>query len=303
MFSEEPMFWQLAERRIPLGKNVNLGVHTPLFMGIVNITPDSFSDGGRFFEKNAALEHALKLHEDGADFLDIGGESTRPGSDPVSEKEELARVVPLVGALNEHFNHHCSGSESRSRPVISVDTSKASVARESLAAGAEVINDISSLRYDPQMLPILQESGAGICVMHMQGNPKTMQVQPQYPNDDPLPELLAFLRERVDFLVSHGVDRSRIAVDPGLGFGKTLRHNLRLVQEAAHLHELNCPVLVGHSRKRFLGELLGNAELDRDSATVLVSLFLAARNTHILRVHNVAAHRQAFDLLRQLGKI
>lgn len=257
-------------------------------MGIVNVTPDSFSDGGRFFDTQTAIEHAIQLGHDGADILDIGGESTRPGSDPVDAEEELRRVVPVVAALREYFSQQFS-IQKNGGPIISVDTTKAVVAKAVLDAGADIINDVSSLA-DPDMLHVLQNSVAKICVMHAQGTPKTMQIQPQYPNDDPVPVVLEFLRERVDFLVNSGVSRDRIIVDPGIGFGKTLEHNMRLIRDMEKFHELGCPILVGHSRKRFLAGISD----DRNAATLTVSRQLARQGVAILRVHDVKEHVKMF---------
>ncbi len=261
-------------------------------MGILNVTPDSFSDGGRFFDFRRAVDHGLELARDGAAILDVGGESTRPGSEPITTEEELRRVVPVVAALAEHFareNH-----SEKSSPVISVDTQKAIVAREALAAGAEMLNDVSALRFDPEMLEVVLESQTAVCLMHMQGEPRTMQIAPAYAGDDPLPEICEFLRERRDFLIRAGADPSRIVLDPGLGFGKTAAHNERLVQNIAELQRLGQPLLVGHSRKRFLDRSGNDSPSERDAATLELSLRLARSGVRILRVHNVAVHRAAF---------
>lgn len=265
---------------------LNLSTH-PLLMGIVNVTPDSFSDGGCFFETQRAIEHGIRLAEEGADIIDVGGESTRPGSDPVDAEEELRRIVPVVSILYEHF------SRQKNAPVISIDTTKAVVAKAALNAGAEIINDVSALT-DPRMLGVLLGSGAGICVMHSQGTPKTMQDCPEYPNGNPVPVVLEFLRERIRFLESHGVTRERIAVDPGIGFGKTFEHNMRLLQEMETFHELGCPVLVGHSRKRFLARILGDPHLNRTEATISVSRQLIRQGVAVLRAHDIKEH---IDLL------
>ncbi|MCE9607161.1 MAG: dihydropteroate synthase [Planctomycetia bacterium] len=257
-------------------------------MGIVNVTPDSFSDGGRFASTSAAIEQAMRLIDEGADILDIGGESTRPYAVPVDADEELRRVLDVVGEVAH-----------RTTVPISIDTSKARVAREALAAGAEIINDVTGLEGDPAMLDVAAESGAGICAMHMQGTPQTMQIAPHY--TDVVAEIHAYLRARRDHLTSAGIAPERIALDPGIGFGKTHEHNLTLVAHCRRFLDLGCPLLVGHSRKGFIGKVLAaeNAawrESGRTYGTLGVSLALAAQGVHILRVHDVAATRQALAL-------
>jgi len=268
--------WKLRSRRLSVGK-------IPLLMGIINVTPDSFSDGGRFFEPDAAIEHGQQLAAAGADILDVGGQSSRPGSRPVEPDEELRRVAPVVAAL----------CRQTSLPV-SIDTSRAIVAREALAAGAEAINDVTALGGDADMLRLAADSAAGVCAMHMQGTPQTMQRDPAY--DDVVEDVLAYLRRRRDALEAAGVERDRIALDPGIGFGKTTEHNLTLLANARRFHELGTPVLVGHSRKRFIGEVLGDASADRTAGTIGVALSLARQGVQILRVHDVAAVRQALLL-------
>ncbi len=259
-------------------------------MGIVNVTPDSFSDGGRFFDPEDAVEHGLRLVEEGADLLDIGGESTRPGSAPVELQEELRRVMPVLGQLRQ-----------KTGAPISIDTTKAIVARHALNAGAEIINDVTGLESDPAMLPLAAEAGAGVCVMHAQGTPRTMQERPTYV--DVVAEVLEYLRRRRDALLAAGIPRDRIAVDPGIGFGKTAGHNLQLLSSARQFHGLGCPVLFGHSRKRFLGETEKGtgAPADRTAGTIGVALALARQGVQILRVHDVAAVRQALVLFRASG--
>ena len=210
-------------------------------MGIVNVTPDSFSDGGKFLDPAAAIEHATQLVADGADLIDIGGESTRPYSKPVSEQEELDRVLPVVEAV-------C-------RPVsipVSIDTSKATIAQAAVELGAEIINDVTALAGDPHMLEVARRSGAGICIMHMQGTPATMQEHPHYQNV--VREVFGFLQNRRDEFIAAGIDPHRICIDPGIGFGKSPQHNIELLRNSWRLHELQCPVLVGHSRKSFLSQ-------------------------------------------------
>ncbi len=273
--------WQLRTRSIAFSR-------VPRLMGIINVTPDSFSDGGGTFDAAKAIEHGLRLVEAGADLLDIGGESTRPGAEPVSANEELRRVLPVVEALFENAG-----------VPISVDTSKASVARESLAAGAELINDVTACLGDPAMIPLLVETACGVCLMHMQGTPATMQQSPAYANV--VDDVFDFLCRRRDALEAAGIDRSRIAVDPGIGFGKTLAHNLDLMRGAARFSELGCPVLVGHSRKRFIGAVLGDDTVDRTAGTVGAALALARHGVHVLRVHDVAEVRQSLQLFGACG--
>jgi dihydropteroate synthase len=260
----------------------------PLLMGIVNVTPDSFSDGGRYFDADRAVAQALQLVADGADLLDIGGESTRPYSDPVSTEEELRRVVPVIRKLAANTN-----------VPISIDTSKAAVARAAIDAGAEIINDVTGLAADPEMIPLAVQTNVGVCAMHMQGTPQTMQDNPTYA--DVVGEILDYLRQRRDSLVAAGLDRERICLDPGIGFGKTHEHNITLMQNCWRFHELGCPLLVGHSRKGFLAKLIGNKEADRTNATVGASLSLAVQGVQILRVHDVRAVREALIAFEATG--
>ncbi len=257
-------------------------------MGIVNVTPDSFSDGGHFFDYRAAIEQGLRLAKQGADILDIGGESTRPYSSPVELAEELRRVMPVVEAL----------SEQTSVP-LSIDTSKAEVARRAVAAGADVINDVTGFEGDPEMISVAIESAAGLCAMHMQGTPVTMQDNPTY--GDVVVEIHEYLRQRRDALLADGIDAARICLDPGIGFGKTHEHNLTLAANCWRFHELGCPLLVGHSRKGFIGKVLGDKTADRTAGTIGVSLALARQGVQILRVHDVAAVRQALLLFEASG--
>jgi dihydropteroate synthase len=252
----------------------------PKLMGIVNVTPDSFSDGGKFDSTDSAVKQALRLVESGADILDIGGESTRPYSAPVGLDEELRRVVPVVERL----------VEATSVPV-SIDTSKSRVARECLAAGAQIINDVTGLEGDPEMLSVAVEMEAGVCAMHMQGNPQTMQDAPAY--TDVVAEIHQYLADRRDTLLSAGVDKDRICLDPGIGFGKTHQHNLTLMACCGAFHDLECPLLVGHSRKGFLAKLLGNKELPRDAATAGAAASLARMGIHVIRVHDIQTVRDA----------
>jgi dihydropteroate synthase len=257
-------------------------------MGILNVTPDSFSDGGKLADVQAAVEHGLRLAAEGADILDVGGESTRPYSQPVSTREEIERVLPVIAALVP-----------RVLISISIDTSKADVAREAIAAGAEIINDVTALQGDPQMLEVARASRAGLCVMHMRGTPQTMQDNPTY--DDVVGDVFDFLRQRRDALVASGIELARIAIDPGIGFGKTHEHNLALLAHCHRFHGLCCPVLVGHSRKAFIGKVIGDKTADAGAGTIGVSLALANQGVQILRVHDVAAVRQALLLYEAAG--
>ena len=268
--------WQLRTRTLHFGAR-------PLLMGIVNVTPDSFSDGGRWFDPQAAIAHALQLAEDGADILDIGAESTRPYAEPVPVDEELRRVLPVMEAVCRQVT-----------VPVSIDTSKARVAHEAIAAGAEIINDISGLTVDPAMPATAAEATAGVCAMHMQGTPQTMQDNPQY--EDIVAEIYDYLAARRDALLAAGIAVERICLDPGIGFGKTHEHNLTLLANCWRFHALGCPLLLGPSRKGFIGKVLGDKEADRTQGTIGVCLALAHQGVQILRVHDVAAVRQALLL-------
>ena len=274
-------YWQLRTRRLEFGP-------IPLLMGIVNVTPDSFYDGGKYFDPKAAVDHALQLVAEGADLLDIGGESTRPYATPVPLAEELRRVIPVVAEVASQVD-----------VPISIDTYKAQVAREAITAGAEVVNDITALRGDPEMLAVVAESGAGVCLMHMQGTPQTMQDAPCY--KDVLREVRDFLACVRDRTVAAGVSADRIALDPGIGFGKRLEHNLALLRGMETFHQLGCPLLVGPSRKRFIGELAGDMQADRLPGTIATVLSLAMKGVQIIRVHDVGAVRQALRVFAALG--
>jgi dihydropteroate synthase len=262
----------------------------PRVMGILNVTPDSFSDGGRYDGFRPAVDRALQLQADGADLIDIGGESTRPYSTPVTAAEELRRVIPVLERLQEEL-----------RVPVSIDTSKAAVAREALAAGAEVINDITGLGGDPEMLPLAIASGAGVCAMHMQGTPQTMQDRPQY--DDVVADIFHWLAERRDRLEAEGLDPARLCLDPGIGFGKSHQHNLTLMAGCHRFHALGRPLLVGHSRKGFIGKLLGDPAADRTLGTVGAALALAAQGVQVIRVHDVRPLRDALALFEASGGI
>jgi dihydropteroate synthase len=264
------------------GKALELGRRT-LVMGILNITPDSFSDGGRFADYERALARAFELISAGADILDVGGESTRPGSNPVPLPVELERVIPIIRAVRES-----------SGIPISIDTNKSEVALQSLAAGADIINDVSALRFDPGMARAAAESGAPVILMHMLGAPRTMQIDPVY--ESVLSQITAFLEERMKFAVQNGIERSQIIVDPGIGFGKTVTHNLKIIRDLDSFSCMDRPIMLGASRKRFIGKILGRSEDERELGTAVVNAFCIAAGAHIIRVHDVAFHREAVDL-------
>lgn len=255
-----------------------------LIMGVLNVTPDSFSDGGSYFDPAAALSHARELIADGADIIDVGGESTRPGSDPVSAEEEIRRVCPVIRAIR-----------AESDVLISIDTSKALVAEEAGKAGADIINDVTGLAGDPAMPEVAARSGAGIALMHMQGEPRTMQVAPHY--EDVVTEVREFLRQRISLALSYGMAAERLAIDPGIGFGKTQEHNLALLRETGRFAELDRPVLIGVSRKSFLGRITGSAAMeDRAWPAVAVTSFCREAGAHIFRVHEPKPHREALRM-------
>lgn len=253
----------------------------PRIMGIVNVTPDSFSDGGRYLETAAAVRQGQQLVADGAAVLDIGGESTRPGADPVSEEEELRRVIPVIAAL-----------ASSVKVPLSIDTMKARVAREALQAGASIVNDVSGLLADPLMESVCVASNCGVIVMHMNGTPQTMQLNPHY--SDVVAEVRSFFESRLRDLVAAGIASERIMFDPGIGFGKTAEHNLQLLSHVNQLRVGHRPLLIGHSRKRFLKLLLGREVDERSSGTLGVALALAAQGVDLIRVHDVASLRDTF---------
>jgi dihydropteroate synthase len=257
-------------------------------MGIINVTPDSFSDGGRFLDPTVAVNHALQLVAEGADILDIGGESTRPYSDIVATDEELRRVLPVIERVAPQID-----------APISIDTSKATIARAAIDAGAEIINDITGLQGDPGMLDTALETSAAVCAMHMQGTPQTMQDNPQY--GDVVAEIYEYLQERRDALIKAGIERERICLDPGIGFGKTHEHNVTLMASCRTFLSLGCPILVGHSRKGFLGKLIGDKEADRTHTSVGAALALAVQGVQIIRVHDVRATREALIAFEACG--
>ncbi len=257
---------------------------TPLIMGILNVTPDSFSDGGNYYTVQAAVDRAKQLEDAGADMIDIGGESTRPYSQPVDQADEVQRIAPVLERLQGAISI-----------PISIDTTKASVARIAIDLGAKIINDVSGLEADEQMIDVARETQAGICAMHRQGTPQNMQDNPSYENCTL--EILEYLRQRDTSLTKAGIAPERICLDPGIGFGKSHQHNLELIRSVGLFHQLGRPLLVGHSRKGFIGKILGDKDLGRDYGTLGVSFTLQVQGVQILRVHDVAGHVQAFRLL------
>jgi dihydropteroate synthase len=257
-------------------------------MGVVNVTPDSFSDGGLYLDMRAAVAYARGLIEEGAAIVDVGGESTRPGSEGVSVDEELRRVEPVLERLQDL--------------PVSIDTSKAEVARRAVALGAVMVNDVTALRTDPELAGVVADSGTYLCLMHMLGEPRTMQDDPRY--DDVVSEVAAFLEERLSFAVDAGIPEERICVDPGIGFGKTVEHNLELVARLDEIVALGRPVVVGASRKRFLGRVLGDPEALTGpvAAGVAVAVLAFERGASIFRVHDVREHVQALTAAQALER-
>src|SRR5918997_1110711 len=254
----------------------------PAVVGILNITPDSFSDGGEFFDPGAAAEHAATMLDEGADILDVGGESTRPGSDPVSQEEEVRRVVPVLKRI----------LSVRPEAVISIDTYRSGTATAALEAGASLVNDVTALRGDPRMASVIQEAACPVILMHMQGEPKTMQKEPHY--EDVVGEVRDFLAERTEYAVAAGVRPENVIVDPGIGFGKNLEHNLALLRNLDAIVDLGFPVLIGASRKSFIERITGVQEpKDRVSGTLATSVLAYERGATFFRVHDVRANREA----------
>ncbi len=279
--SHPSMIWDLGRRRLTIHRR-------PIVMGILNVTPDSFSDGGAHTQTDHAIAVALRMQADGADIIDIGGESTRPYSDPVSADEECRRVIPVIEGLANEL-----------AIPISIDTSKAVVATRAVAAGAEIINDVTGLEGDPEMLRCAVETGVGVCVMHMQGTPQTMQDNPSY--DDVVGEIEQYLVQRREFCLRAGIRRDRICLDPGIGFGKTHAHNLELLRATRRFASLGSPILIGHSRKGFIAKLIGNKQADRTAGTLGVSLAVARAGAHVIRVHDVKATVDGLTLFEAAG--
>jgi dihydropteroate synthase len=275
----QPVILRCADRTLDLSR--------PVVMGVLNVTPDSFSDGGRFFSVGAAVEHGLRLAEEGAALIDVGGESTRPGSEPVDVAEELRRVIPVIERLR-----------AASTAVISVDTSKPEVMRAAAGAGAGMINDVRALR-EPGALGAAAASGCAVCLMHMQGEPRTMQRAPSYV--DVVGEVRAFLGARVAESIASGLDPERLAVDPGFGFGKTLEHNLTLLRRLGELSADGRPVVVGLSRKSMVGTITGQAAGERSYGSVALAVIAALNSARIIRAHDVAATVEALKVAAAAG--
>jgi dihydropteroate synthase len=274
------MIWKLRHRSVNLSR-------TGLIMGVLNVTPDSFSDGGQFVDQEAAFCHAVRMVAEGAAILDVGGESSRPGSEPVAVEEELRRVIPVIQRIRAEFPDL----------LLSIDTYKAETARQALAAGADILNDISALRADREMIDVLQQSESGVILMHMRGTPKTMQIDPHY--QDVVGEVFEFLRSRRDELVRQGIDPARIAIDPGYGFGKRVQDNVELVRQLGRFAELGQPIVVGISRKSMIAHLLGDPKLrpkDRMWPTVALTSMLREKGAQIFRVHDVRPNLEALRM-------
>lgn len=284
-FPNRATSWQLKDATLHFGS-------VPVLMGIVNVTPDSFSDGGKFDSIEHAVEHAMRLVAEGAGILDIGGESTRPNADPVSEGEELRRVVRVVQSLAEQTD--CP---------ISIDTSKAKVAQEAVAAGAQIINDVTGLEGDPRMLEVALATECGVCAMHMRGTPKTMLSERNLQYDDVVEDVFDYLKSRRNALLAAGMDPQRICLDPGIGFAKSHQQNLTLLADLGRYHDLGVPLLVGHSKKGFLAKILGNPDAERTYATVGVCMSLAALGIQVIRVHDVLPANQALRSFAAVGGI
>jgi dihydropteroate synthase len=274
--------WHLRDRVLSIGNR-------PLVMGIVNVTPDSFSDGGKYATVEAGVRHGLELIEQGADLLDIGGESTRPGAVPVILEEELARVVPVVRAL-----------AAQTQMPLSVDTAKAEVARQCLEAGAHIVNDVTALTGDPAMAEVVRSNGAGVVLMHMQGTPATMQIDPRY--EEVVADVRRFLADRIEAVHSQGIPHEKIVVDPGIGFGKTREHNLTLLARLEVFQVLGRPVCLGVSRKGFLGKLLDRPVEDRLAGALAAVCFAMSRNAvQVVRVHDVREMKDAVAVFDVIG--
>jgi dihydropteroate synthase len=275
------MIWQIGDRAIDLSQH-------SIIMGVLNVTPDSFSDGGEFFTTEKAVEHGIRMATDGAQIIDVGGESTRPGAAPVSASEELARVRPVIARLREKIP-----------ALISIDTTKAAVARGALEAGASIINDVTGGRADPEMMQLAAEKKAAFIVMHMQRTPQTMQANPHY--DDVVTEVTDFFRQQYARALECGIDSMAIAFDPGIGFGKTVEHNLELLANLPRLRVHDRPIVVGVSRKSSLGQMIGSTEMsDRLAPTIAFTAMLRERGANVLRVHDVKENAAALRVTERL---
>ncbi|NIO48175.1 MAG: dihydropteroate synthase [Candidatus Aminicenantes bacterium] len=261
------------------GKKYILGQGTWI-MGVINITPDSFSDGGLYFDKDKAVARGLQLREEGSDIIDIGGESTRPGSEPITEEEELRRVIPVISALRK-----------KTDSLISIDTTKSEVARAALDAGADMINDISSSSFDPKTFSLAAQHGAPVILMHMKGIPRNMQINPFYENV--LLEVRSFLKEKIEVAQAAGIKKEKIIIDPGIGFGKRHKDNLVLIKNLHYFKDLDRPILIGISRKSFIGKILNSPPQQRLEGTIASAVLSIMHGAHILRVHDVASVKKA----------
>ncbi len=260
----------------------------PLVMGVVNVTPDSFSDGGEFYTSEMAIAHGLSLLDEGADILDIGGESTRPGADIMSVEEELNRVIPVLEGLKDKAQ------------FISIDTRNAATMKSAIEAGANIVNDVSALTHDKKSVEVISASGMPVCLMHMRGKPQTMQSQPQY--EDVVAEILSYLQERIEFCIKNRISADRIIIDPGIGFGKTVEHNLSLLHNINKFQSLGCPVMLGVSRKSFIGSIAGeNDPQNRLSGSIAAALFGVERGVQIVRVHDVKETKQALAVYQAIS--
>lgn len=275
------MIWQVADRALDLSQH-------SIVMGVLNVTPDSFSDGGQFFTTEKAIEQGVRMAAEGAQIIDVGGESTRPGAEPVSAEEELARVLPVIMKLRE-----------RTSAFVSIDTTKAGVARAALEAGASIINDVSGGRADPEMMKLAAEKKAAIIIMHMQGTPQTMQTDPRYA--DVVAEVADFFRQQYASALECGIDSMAIAFDPGIGFGKTVGHNLELLSNLPRLRVHSRPIVVGVSRKSSLGKMIGSTQMsDRLAPTIAFTALLRERGANVLRVHDVRENAAALRVTERL---
>lgn len=281
------LVWQCRDRVLRIGSR-------PLVMGILNTTPDSFSDGGRYSGPDAAVRRGLEMAGEGADIIDVGGESTRPGAEPVCAAEEIERVIPVIRGLADAF---AGGS---GVPIISVDTRKAEVADQAVKAGARVINDVTALESDRAMAGVARATGTGVVLMHMRGEPGTMQRDPQY--GDVVAEVAAYLMGRVNDLKKAGLDETAMAIDPGIGFGKTADHNVRLIAGLKSLARLGRPVVLGVSRKNFIGKITGREVRDRLAGSLACAAWASAHGTHVWRVHDVKESVDAARMVASLNK-
>jgi dihydropteroate synthase len=256
-------------------------------MGILNVTPDSFSDGGHYFKKNSAVKHALKMVDEGADIIDIGGESTKPFSDPVSLDEELSRVLPVIEALRKETD-----------VCISIDTTKSEVANQALKIGASIINDVSAMEFDKDMVDIALKFNCPIVLMHMKGVPKNMQENPQY--SSLISDIISYLNTRIDFVISKGVDRKKIIIDPGIGFGKSVENNFEIINNLNQFTKLGYPVLLGASRKSFIGITLDVPEDDRIEGSLAANVIGLQKGVSVFRVHDVDQTRKALTIAKKI---